>query len=355
MVRLSDLIGKNPPEKEARPPAPPAATPAPPAPAAAAPSAPAAPPQAAPLAPAPPPASPLEAYYAKLAICVKELLVSARAGQPLQLAEASMLIEQLPKLAPGQYDDVLMLDARYPDEPYLVSHSVRVAFLVHRLAHLLGYPTVTAHQLALAGLVFDIGMAGELEQITQAPRTLTKDERKAVSRHSASAAAMLQQSQELSKEALAAIAAHHVRPDGTGYPGVKEVPSATAMEYAKILAVADVYDAMTHARSHRRAFNPGQAIKQLIDGVGEQFDRKVIKALVDELSLYPRGSTIRLNTNEVAVVLRVSRNAPLRPMVEVHRDAYRNPVVPPKLVNLAEHPLIYIKDLVVIDEAQAQG
>lgn len=352
MVRLSDLMGGKGKPEEKKPEAQAPAAKTLPKPAATAPPAPPIrPPSSAASAARPAVSDPnrLEAYYAKLIICVKELFVQARDKQPLQLAEASILTQQLPKLTQGQYDEVLMLDDHWPHEHYLISHSVHVSFLTYRLAQALGYTAATSHQLVLAGLLIDIGMAGEIEKMVEEPKKLSKEEQRLMSQHPINAIGLLQKSEELSKEAIGAIAAHHQRPDGSGYP--KEAPSTTAGEYAKILAVADVYDALTHARSWRRALNPAQAIKMLIEGVGDQFDRKIIKVLVDELSLYPRGSMVKLNTNEVGVVHKVNPTSSLRPIIMIHRDSDHNPVVPPRMLNLLDHPLVYIKDIVVVDES----
>lgn len=359
MVRFADLAGnKEKPEEPSKPAAPKAVLPVPPPPAVIPPGrgAPTPPNKAATAAFAGPAAATssekrttlppaVEALYVQLILCLRDLFDQARAGEPLQLTEADLLTQQLPKLASGQYDDILMLDERRPNEHYLISHCVHVAFLAHHLGLCLGYTEATAHQLALAGLLIDIGMAGQMEALVQAPRPLTREERRVIEQHPTNALALLRKSQELSQEALGAITSHHLRPDGSGYP--KNGQSQTSAEYAKILAVADVYDALTHARSHRKPMNPAQAMKILISGVGDQFDRRVVKALVDELSLYPRGSQVRLNTNELGFVERINPGVALRPVVLIHRDADRNPVSPPRKVNLAEHPLVAIKEVVV--------
>ena len=364
MVRLADLLGngnKGKPEEPSKPtppripppPAPPASTRPPVSAPPKAPGAPLIPPKKASSISAGKPLTSLapivEALYAQLILCVRGLFDQARAGKPLQLTEADQLTQQLPKLAAGQYDDILILDEQRPEDHYLISHCVHVAFLAHHLALCLGYTEATAHQLALAGLVIDIGMAGKMEELAEAPRPLTKEEKRVIEQHPANAIALLQKSRGLSQEALGAIASHHLRPDGSGYP--KEAQSATAVEYSKILAVADVYDAMTHPRSYRKTVNPAIAMKSLIGGVGDQFDRRVVKVLVDELSLYPRGSAVKLNTGELAVVQRINPNVALRPWVLIHRDADRNAVVPARLVNLAENLLIAIKEVLVTEDA----
>lgn len=350
MVRLSDVIGNKGKPKDA----PGLASPTPASTPPTAPLPPAGSIPAAPLAQPPPgsmpsaPGSGLTAWYAKLLGCMTVLLQQARSGAPLQLGPAVELIRQAPQIPSGQYDAVLQLGEHAGVQDYLTTHCVNVSLLASHLGRCLGYGSEEAQQLALAGLLIDIGMAGRLEALAQQPRPLTKEERQAIQTHPSQAIALLTESRELSRHALQAIADHHLHPDGGGYP--QEHHAARLNEYAKILAVADAYDALTHARSHRRALSPAHAVKILIDGAEEQFDRRVVKVLVDELSLYPRGSVVRLSTNEVGTVERINPGAPLRPVVSIYRAADATPVIPPKSMNLIDHPLVYVKD-VVVEEA----
>lgn len=287
--------------------------------------------------------------YEDLVTCVADCFAKARVGQPLDLAKAWSLIDQLPTIKSEQCQSLLMLLERHSQENYLYSHAVNVAILANHLGHCLGYAPEMVHELAMAGMLMDIGMAGETEQIVAQPRKLTADEWHLIAKHPNQALDTLKTTRAIAPEMLEAIQMHHKRPDGSGYPSWGD--KGTVSDYCKILAVCDVYDALTHPRSHRSRYTPAQAIRVLVDGAGTQFDRRVIKVLVDELSLYPRGSLIRLSTNEVARVDRVRPEAPLRPIVLIIQDSNQQPLPTPRRADLLEQPFVYIKDIVTEDES----
>lgn len=291
----------------------------------------------------------LEALYVQLLRFMKTLFDQARANQPLQLAQAVTLLRQLPQVKDERCEAVMALVERHTDENYLYSHSVNVALLVNHLGHCLGYSGEALGQLALAGLLLDIGMAGESEQLAEMPRKLTKQEWQTITQHPHESVKYLKDAQHVSQEALQAIVAHHEREKGQGYPGGLAGP--TMNEFAKILAVCDVYDAFTHPRSYRPRHSPAQAVKILIDGVGDTFDRRVVKALVDDVSLYPRGSRVKLNTEEIGLVELVHPGAPLRPIVRITHDANQTQLIEPRRVNLLEQPFLYVKEILAEEDA----
>ncbi|MBI4712649.1 MAG: hypothetical protein HY762_05030 [Planctomycetes bacterium] len=88
-------------------------------------------------------------------------------------------------------------------------------------------------------------------------------------------------------------------------------------EYAKIIGLADTFEAITHARPHRPSRSGQAAIKELIETAAEQFDKEVLKVLVKRIGIYPVGTWVKLNTGEVARVVRVNEMFPLRPNVMV--------------------------------------
>ncbi len=300
-----------------------------------------------PLAPeaAKPTGSTEAVFYDHLLGCVITLCSQLRANQLPDLAEAAVLVDRLPKLLAGSRGElVLSWVSRQMPEHYLYGHSVNVAILSAFIATGLGYPQPVVQQLGMAGLIADLGIVGAHETLTAAPRPLTESEKRQLEAHAVASSTLFEASVVLSSDAREAVLAHHERLDGSGYPnGLRD---AAVPEYARIVAVADVYDAMTHTRPHRRRLSPAEALKVLIAGSDKQFDRRPVKVLVDEFSLYPPGSAVRLNTNEVGVVQKVHREAPLRPLVLISRDANQNVLPSPRTVNLLEHPFIYVKEIV---------
>jgi HD-GYP domain-containing protein (c-di-GMP phosphodiesterase class II) len=296
--------------------------------------------------------TPLERIYDELLVFVRQLFEQARAGQPLDLSAAVPLLQRLPALDQGMVELVSGLINRHTEENYLYSHSVNVALLASYLAQRLNHAPQVAQQLALAGLLHDIGMAGAAEQLAASPRKLTKEEWKVMAKHPEASLERLQHAAVLTPEARQAIVSHHEREQGRGYP-TGEPQAATLNEFGKILAVCDVYDAVTHPRSYRRRQNPAQGIKLLIEGAGTQYDHRVVRALIGELSLYPPGSMIKLNTNEIGLVERINFDAPLRPVVVIHYDAEGHALSSPRRVDLIHQPFSYVKEVVTDKEPVA--
>jgi len=337
MVRLADLIGRERPEDPKKAASKPAAAPA----AVSQPAGAAAAPQRMPFPRAGEPgisreSAALGAAYASLVACVQELFRQVREGQPRQLAAATAAVQRLPVLQPGQYEAVLKVSDAHAAQHYLVTHSVQTAWLASHLGRLQGYEDGTAHGLALAGLLIALDMASQIEAPGAEATAAGTGVWKVVEHTPAQIASQLRQSHDAARKALDAA--------GAGGAGGDGLPAA-------ILAVADLYDALTHPRSYRRPINPAHAVKLLIDAASDQLYRRVVKGLVDELSLYPRGSLVKLSTNEIGVVEHANHQAPLRPIVLIQQDANRGAVVPPRPVNLAEHPLMHVKDILVDERA----
>jgi HD-GYP domain-containing protein (c-di-GMP phosphodiesterase class II) len=285
----------------------------------------------------------IDAIYDDLLPYVKILFDQARTGSSIYLNEAMQFLEQLPRTNPGQSDMMMPIIERHSHENYLYSHSIGVSVFSAHMGRCLGLSDDAVRDLMLAGLLHDLGMTGEAENLSVLPRPLTFDEKKIISKHPMQALEQLKGVSGISRDALDAIVAHHEREDGSGYPRALKghyIPIS-----AKILGICDSYIALTHPRSYRRALGPAHAIKILVEGTDKLFDRRLIKALVNELSLYPRGSFVRLNTNESGIVEHTNPQAPLRPIILITHDASFQKLPEPRRVDLLTQPLISIKEL----------
>jgi HD-GYP domain-containing protein (c-di-GMP phosphodiesterase class II) len=174
------------------------------------------------------------------------------------------------------------------------------------------------------------------EFILKKPGSLTDEETGMIRRHTEIGrdrlSAWIREMPSLSRVAHE----HHEREDGSGYPrGLKgnEIP-----EYAKIVGLADTYDAMTHDRPHRRAIS----VRELIDTKNRSFPQRVMKAFLEQISFYPVGSVIKLNNRMVGRVVATNAGQPLRPVVKILIDADGNPVTEEKTVNLLGNPIVWV-------------
>lgn len=161
-------------------------------------------------------------------------------------------------------------------EPELAEHSEATAYLAIRLAHRLKRNTEMKWLVWWAARFHDIGKIAVPKAILNKPAALTPEERRIVRLHPTYAFVILRRLQ-MPADLLHGVLFHHERFDGNGYPtglSGEEIPLA-----ARILAVADVYSALTSDRPYREAFNPVEALALMQRDSGRAFDPKIITAL----------------------------------------------------------------------------
>ena len=152
---------------------------------------------------------------------------------------------------------------------YTDGHSGRVAKYAREIARRAGHDIDRQDSVYLIGLLHDVGMIGVADYIINKPGRLTAEEYDAVKTHPVTGARILLNIQERPELAVGA-RWHHERYDGSGYPdglAGKQIPEA-----ARIIAVADAYDAMTSSRSYRSALTQEAVRKEIEKGRGTQFD-----------------------------------------------------------------------------------
>jgi putative nucleotidyltransferase with HDIG domain len=163
-------------------------------------------------------------------------------------------------------------------DPYTRHHSVRVAQYAVRLARGMRLPERDVEEIEYAALVHDLGKIGPQHQhILHKPGSLSHEEQRTLRAHPAAGADIVAKVRAL-RRAAEIVRSHHERPDGQGYPfGLRseDVPLG-----ARILNVADAFDAMTSDRPYRRALSLDAAVGELRRGAGTQFDAAVVACLV---------------------------------------------------------------------------
>ena len=129
------------------------------------------------------------------------------------------------------------------------------------------------------------------------------------------------------------------REQGQGFPqGLSG--SAIRME-AKIVGLADTYMAMTAPPSLRSGLRPYEAVREIVRSKHEAFPSVLVKALLSDVTVFPPGTMVKLNTGETGAVVAVNRNHPLRPRVQIV-NSKTGPPATPKVVDLSEAPFLYI-------------
>jgi putative nucleotidyltransferase with HDIG domain len=201
---------------------------------------------------------------------------------------------------------------------YTFTHMVNVSILTMGQARALGVDGPLLRELGLAALMHDIGKVRTPIEILNKPDKLTDDEFTIMKRHVIDGAEILRQTPDI--PALAPVVAfeHHLRIDGSGYPG--GVTRGSLNVGTMLCSIADVYDAMRSQRQYQQAFPTDRILAVLKRNDGTQFDQHLVRRFVQLVGIYPAGNLVRLNTGEIAVVLKVHAPDPYRPRVRVLFD-----------------------------------
>jgi len=196
---------------------------------------------------------------------------------------------------------------------YLVDNALHVATLATRVGIGLHYREHDLERLALAGLLHDIGMWTVPELLVSKRGVLSEEERDIIRTHPERGRRILT-GQGTVFEWIAGISAQeHERWDGSGYPC--RLKGKQIEEAAQIIGIVDTLDAMVTTRPYRHSVSPHQAVHELLLHGKTTFSLPVLKAIGDQITLYPIGTVVRLNTGETVTVTKTNSRYPLRPVV----------------------------------------
>jgi HD-GYP domain-containing protein (c-di-GMP phosphodiesterase class II) len=195
-------------------------------------------------------------------------------------------------------------------DDYTYTHSVNVAILSLCLGRYIGLSRLSLRMLGICGLVHDLGKLDIPLEILKKPGRLTEKEFREIEKHplrSVSRIMRLRASYDLRAQIMLAPFEHHMKYDLSGYPRIQTKKGVSL--FGRILAIADVYDALTSSRIYRSdAFSPDRALGMMLAGAGKDFDPILLKAFVNMLGVYPVGTLLVLDTGELGLVHGPSEN-----------------------------------------------
>ncbi|NIM90452.1 MAG: HD domain-containing protein [Candidatus Aminicenantes bacterium] len=226
------------------------------------------------------------------------------------------------------------------NEDYLYQHSLNASILATNLGSARGYSKDKLLDLCGSTLLHDIGILKVPREIITKPSILTKEENDQIKKHPAHGLELLENIKNPPESAAAVIYEHHERIDGTGYPEGKTGEEIS--EYAKIVAIVEVYEAITHPRPYHRNI-PYEGARMIVQEAKSSFEPEFVKLFLNYITPYPPGSLILLNNDEVGRVVHINEGLPLRPIVEIIYDSEGRPAEKPKRIDLSKSPVLNIK------------
>lgn len=262
------------------------------------------------------------------------VLDDIRLGQKIQIDRVEPLVDNMVESV-FRHQDALLPMARLKNiDDYTFEHSVGVAALLIAFGRTLKLPKDTIREIALGGLLHDIGKAHVPEAILNKPGKLTDDEFAKMQSHVNASLHLLQGVPGISEVTRQVVAQHHERIDGSGYPN--RLSGKEISQYGQMAAIVDVYDAITSDKVYCRGMPPTQALKKLLEWSKHHFDPQLVQSFIRAIGIYPTGTLVRLESNRMGVVVEQNENNLLEPVVRIFYHAGQQHYVPPELVDLSK-------------------
>ncbi len=211
-------------------------------------------------------------------------------------------------------------------DEYTFTHSVSTTVYSLIIASKLGYTRSMLEKLGTGALLHDIGKILLDSRIVNKVGKLDELEYEHVKKHTVLGYEALKKCVNLTELSRIISLYHHERMDGKGYP--TGTPAAELHEFTRIVAIADVYDALVSDRCYRSKWSANQAVNYLVEHAETQFDLKLVSVLIKQIAIYPNGSMVRLSDNTIGIVKEQNKNFPLRPIVRIVTDEWGRDITP---------------------------
>ncbi len=243
-----------------------------------------------------------------------------------------------------QSDNIVMnlSDIRSVDD-YTFSHSVNVCIFSLITGVSMGVKGDNLKDLGVGALLHDIGKVRIDEAILQKPSSLTVSEYDETRRHTVYGYEILRNSRDINSTAHIIALYHHERIDGSGYP--YKLKNTDIPMPARIVAVADVFDALTTDRVYRKKMLPNEVVDYMCSLSNKHFDKLVLDAFIRHVAHYPIGTAIVLNSGEKGLVSKYNPDYPSRPVIRVVIDENGKMLYKHKEVDLSRNPEYRIMDI----------
>ncbi len=256
-----------------------------------------------------------------------------RMGKAIETKELNSLVKDISNSISRNESALISLARLKTKDDYTYMHSVAVCGLMVALARQLNLSEEETRQAGLAGLLHDIGKAAISNEVLNKPGALTDEEFDLVKLHPQRGYDILLAGKVSDKVALDVCLHHHEKVDGTGYPdGLKDKEISL---FARMGAVCDVYDAVTSNRPYKAGWDPGLSLQRMAQWKGH-FDEVVFKAFVKSLGIYPVGSTVKLKSGRLAVVIDQSPQSLLTPVVKVFFSTKAKSRIPVQAIDFSK-------------------
>jgi putative nucleotidyltransferase with HDIG domain len=259
--------------------------------------------------------------YFKTINLVKEVIEGIKSQKLLNIRKAKHLMQSAVNSIIQDDSALLGLTSIKHYDEYTFNHSVNVAIYAIALGQRIGIPKKHLSHLGMAGLFHDIGKTSIAKEVLNKTDKLTPEEWGMIRAHpmiGAEIVIRMKEWGELSARMIDAAFEHHLKFDLTGYPRLARKRHLTL--FGKIIALADFYDALVRPRIYRQfPYVSEKILALMLERAGKDFDPALVKVFINMIGIYPLGTLVLMNTNEMAIVVKTQEDPDLidRPIVRL--------------------------------------
>ena len=277
--------------------------------------------------------------YQRSVAVSKEVVNAVRMGRAANQRKIKQAVQSMVDQVLNNEISLVGLTAIRDYDEYTFTHSVNVCIFAIAIGKRLRLGKRHLYDLGVAALLHDMGKSRVPRELIQKEGALTEEEWRLMQSHpwyGVLALFQMQQSSDLPYRGIVTAYEHHMKLDLTGYP--RPVRRRNISFYSKIVAVADGFDAATSRRSYQTPIQPDEVLREMWQNRRRGYDPVLVKELVNLVGIYPVGTCLILDTNEVAIVQSRNPEPDLlsRPLVRIALSTEGQIMKPAPLVDLAE-------------------
>lgn len=244
---------------------------------------------------------------------VNKVMNDIKLGHQIELDNVEKLADDLLASVFRNKDALSCLGRIRKKDRYLLEHSVNLSVLMSVFGKARSVPRSTLHKTVVGALLHDIGKVMVPNAVLHKAGKLSDLEFNKMKEHALYSRELLLSTPGISDLTVQVASQHHERMDGSGYPnGLKGEEISI---HGRMVAIVDVYDAITADRCYHKGIPPTTALKKLLEWSDIHFDPTLVKAFIKCVGIYPVGSLVKLSNNNLGIV------------VEQHEEKFQTPVV----------------------------
>ncbi len=262
----------------------------------------------------------------------KSLLTDIRLGRQVEIQAFEPVAEQVVASVMRNRDALISLSRIKNKDDYTFMHSVSVSGLLVTFGRSLKFSEQMLHDLAIGGLIHDIGKMQVPNEVLNKPGKLTDDEFVVMKGHIEKARDLLAELPDLAQASLDVSLQHHERYDGSGYP--LHLKGEQISRVGAMSAIVDVYDALTSVRIYKAAWEPSLTLKKMLEWSGSHFHTPLLHQFIQCIGIYPTGTLVELESGRVGLVLEQSEGSLTTPRIKIIYSRHSG-YLPPKVVDLS--------------------